>query len=154
MRAAAGAARHTDGSERHSLQPLGANGLPAFVAQAVGPFVQLLQRPVDLGQRGGGGASCCGGADPLDGLGGPLTDALPERQVGPCLRRLRQLFKAGGELAPPCLQKSQNLIQFDLQMLRARRAYGRIGSPAGETTNQTSPIPWPFVSPALSSPEK
>ncbi len=87
-------------------------------------------------------------------LGGPFTDALPERQVGPRLRRLRQLCKAGSELAPPCLQKSQDLIQFDPQMLRALAGYGRIGSPAGETTNQTSPIPWPFVSPALSSPEK
>ena len=29
-----------------------------------------------------------------------------------------------------------------------------IASPAGETTYHTSPMPWPFVSPAAASPEK
>jgi hypothetical protein len=121
MRTSAGTARHTEGSERDDLQPLGANGLPAVVALAVGPLVHLLQRPVDLGERAGDGASGGRGADSFDGLGGPFTNAFPERQVGPCFRRLRQICKFIGELATPCLQKSQNLIQFDPQMLRVLR---------------------------------
>jgi len=117
MRTAAGAARHTAGRGRHGLQPLGADGYPTVVAQAVGPFIHLHERPVDLGERGGDGASGGCGADSLDGLGGALTDALPERQVGSCLRGFRQFGKLLGELAPTCLQKDLNLFQSHLSML-------------------------------------
>ncbi len=126
-------AAHTERSHRDRLQPLLGDRCTAAVAEAIRPFVQLLERPLHVGERRRERVRGPDLVQAIHGLGGPVADPLAERD-----RRHRiagdgrERFELCGELGPPLQEQAADRLRIHDQ------APSRSGSPP---TASTCPSP-------------